>query len=445
MYVKDFLQKQLDIDLVAKYVKQYINPQTFINENMKFLNKYGPSLTNEKNVWDLKREIIDYKLKIATKNKSKLNNDPRTYPFVDITDTLRQYVKDVDTSKGYVQYITNKDSLITRCIYNGKICLPFKHCFVYINYSQDSKCILDIKDNEDGTYAGTLYTYWNVEQLVQVKFNIYRNENDWCIEINFIPKQKPLGQELTNISTLLLGLQNIDKQYAKESDLMEQDPLYVSNVQLAFSVRILLYILSCYETSNLYKVNKDGTDIFVYTNGNTDYLEETYQQCSYELQDNWIVDGYWKFLPQGQLGKDKHGKSIKGLTWVVPYNTDSQTIEHKGYKSNSVKIHAIQRARERYNIDLTPVDLQNIVNECLAGRCHKLMVKDKFGIIRDTITLGTKDGCYRINYKDTIIDFVLKKKKINKQYRVATLLPKPKDTKTLCINSKDYATIKGEI
>ena len=74
MYVKDFLQKQLDIDLVAKYVKQYINPQTFINENMKFLNKYGPSLTNEKNVWDLKREIIDYKLKIFKNDDAcKLN------------------------------------------------------------------------------------------------------------------------------------------------------------------------------------------------------------------------------------------------------------------------------------------------------------------------------------------------------------------------------------
>lgn len=437
MLIKDFIAEQPSNEKLSFYVKQRIPIRTFLQECFNYADKFD--LLKEINAYDLKDQIISYKQKVS---KAKLINKP----FVDVSPCIKYHMENDDVSYLKLNYTDNRKTINIQLLYDGIICLPFKTCYIYVNCGDMIKQVMDITDNEDGTYKGILYTYCGFNQLTQFNFNISRKENYdcWLVDLNFSCGQRPLGQTLSNITTLLFCMRGLNYETAEKSQILDMDVVQAGIAENAGCIPVMLKLLSAYKTNLLYKVIHRNSDIFVYSN-NTDidkYINKIYPNCNIELQDNWIVDGYYKFLPLSQLGKDRNGKPLKGFDWIIPYENQIQLMESNNQSTNTVKIHALQRAKERYNLDLTNEDLQSIIKDCLAGKCNKLLVKNKFGQIKHTVK-PNKEGCYRINYKGNIIDFVLGKQ--NKQYRIATLLPKPKDTQSLCIDSKDYATIKGDL
>lgn len=64
--------------------------------------------------------------------------------------------------------------------------------------------------------------------------------------------------------------------------------------------------------------------------------------------------------------------------------------------------HPIQRARERYGLELTTLDLKEIVELILAGKAKKIdYSKNVFGFPHDA-------NCYRLRYKGKMIEPAIK-------------------------------------
>lgn len=86
--------------------------------------------------------------------------------------------------------------------------------------------------------------------------------------------------------------------------------------------------------------------------------------------------------------------------------------------------HAIQRAKERYNLDLTQEDIEYICKFCLAGNAGPpLLTKNIFGELKNySVHTGR---IYRMEYKGQIIEPVIKKTKGKNEVKCATINPPP--------------------
>ena len=169
------------------------------------------------------------------------------------------------------------------------------------------------------------------------------------------------------------------------------------------------------------------------------YLKKEYPDWKYERLNSWLIDGYWEFKSSNFVGADQNGKIKKGMTWITPYEkVNKQVAESNGQHSNLVPIHALERAKERYNLDLSIEDLDNILEDCLKGNATKLSVRNKFGKVQTT---KGKIGCYRVKYKNTYMDVALAHGLERKSARVATFLPKPKDINFNIIDNRELNEI----
>ena len=169
-------------------------------------------------------------------------------------------------------------------------------------------------------------------------------------------------------------------------------------------------------------------------------MKEQYPDYTYEKLTGWLVDGYWKILPKNEYGHNMEGKSIKGIDWVKPYsNIEGQKVNSGTQEASLVPNHAIQRAKERYNLDLTETDLQEMATMCIQGKATRLNIRDKFGRIQSP-KKQFKNGCYRLTYKDRLMDLYLSNS-IDHIYRVGTFLPEPAEPNIPIVEGKVFREI----
>lgn len=439
-------------ELVCKYMSfdEYMKQDIAFGVNIRKFQRHVFTATSAQD------KIVDYKIKMAMKHGKALKNDPRTRAFIDISDCLTRYLDDKNEIRICSnKYGYNREELTIHYEYDGKICLPFNNCFVYTRFQQELAHIMEIKDNEDGTYSGTFWAFLRLEKVLQMSFKIEREDNHWLIKIDIILKQKPLGQTLTNLGVIFNYLSTLNKEECKPDSKATQRKLECYNdwVGVMFSnfsagIIPMLSYLSSYKSKVVYKLTNEDKHSYVYSDkvgeGLNNYLTENYPDFKPEKINGWLVGGNWNFLNPKEYGKNKNGKSIKGLDWNDPYKNhkEEQVVESNEQKTRLIPIHALERAKQRYNLDLSSEDLQNIADECLKGHAVKLSVRDKFGKLN---TAKGKKSCYRVNYKNNFLDVVLSDSQDSNSYRIATFLPKPSDIKFNVIDSKDYNEVMKDV
>jgi len=308
--------------------------------------------------------------------------------------------------------------------------------------------VVEIEDNEDGTYSGTFWTMTTRERIIQMSFEIKREEFDWVITLHMPSLQKPLGQCTTNISTLInlvAGAEKDNTFICVDDETREEKLKYFKDyigyyfADFTFNIAPIISYLSSYRSKVVYKLTKEN-NIYVYSdNAGEDveeYIKENYPDYTYEQLTGWLVGGYWNFLKPNEFGVNSKGKKIKGMTWITPYDDKKDTIESNEQVTRYVPNHALERVKQRYNLDLTSQDLQEIAKACLKGKnITKLSIRDKLGRL---YTPNGIKGCYRVPYKNNIFDVVLSRGIDSRSYRIATFLPKPKELNCAIIDSKDY-------
>ena len=107
-------------------------------------------------------------------------------------------------------------------------------------------------------------------------------------------------------------------------------------------------------------------------------------------------------------------------------------------------MHALERAKERYNLDLTKEDLCQIAKRCFKlDGATKMGVKDAHGHFK---TMKGAAGPYKLEYNGTLICVVLMKStnEKDKRYYVGTFLPLPEDRNVNYISSKLYRELTRE-
>lgn len=108
-------------------------------------------------------------------------------------------------------------------------------------------------------------------------------------------------------------------------------------------------------------------------------------------------------------------------------------------------MHALERAKERYNLDLNKEDLCQISKRCFKlDNVTKMFIKDAYGHFRK---MKDAEGPYKLVYKNTLVCVVLlkSKNKRDKRYYVGTFLPLPKDKNENFISSKIYREVNKEL
>lgn len=440
---------------MRKLAMKYITYEEWARENAAFGSKLNTIQNDFYSATEILDNIVSYKTKMALKHNKLVKDNPKTKAIIDVSDCLERYANDIGMYKSKVGgYKATKDALYLGFLFNGKICLPFKKCFVYTQLINSYSAVLEITDNENGTYSGTLWNCQKLGKLIQLSFNIERYEYEWGITVKMPLRQKPLGQILSNASVLLntigmltkedLDINGLRIQYALETF---KDMFGYQFSGIATHIQLILSYLSSYKSKSVYKLSKDESNIYVYSDQVGEcidkYISENYPDYSSERIDGWLVGGNWNFLNPNEYGVDKNGKKIKGMTWNDPYKNhkNEQIVEANEQTTRLIPIHALERVKERYNVELTQEDLQEIANECLKGHATKLTVRDKFGKLN---TAKGKKSCYRVKYKKNTFDVVLSDSHDKNSYRIATFLPKPKD-KYPVIDSKDYMEVMTDV
>lgn len=442
-------------------VKQYLSKDVFDRQLLNKLKMLEGINTKPKYAHEFLNQILDYKWKQAIKNGKTLKNDPRKRAFVDISDCLLESGKldskynkyDLCKIYGEHEYGETKDSFITKLNYKGNICIPFDDCYIY-TCNDLMGCIIDLKTKDDGKYSGIMYYLFPDYTCIQSSLLIERDvDNTWQIIIDVTKMQRPLGYPMCNVAALLsiLIFGNFEKfisyfDYEVTDDLSSFVPRF--NSSLSRMLLDALNYLGTYKSKYVYKLTKDNNTMYCYTTELGDnvkeYMQDHYPQYEYEKLDGWIVNGYWKILDSKETGKDKQGKPIKGFNWITPYSNEESTQVVSGeQQSNLVPIHAIKRAKERYNIDLTLQDLQEITKRCIKGKdVTRLTVRDKFGMLPKK---DYKSGftCYRLKYNNKYMDVVFEQFKGNK--RITTFLPPPKEPQYPIIDSAVYNKILQDV
>ena len=397
--------------------------------------------------------IHKYQTNVAKKSKKPTKNSVKEKAIVDLMDGLQQFADEgLDyrvAPKGF-KAGTNYDSVFITVPYSGNICLPFRNCLIYSHLKDITFIVVDIKDVGEGYYSGKFYTVIAGDALCQYNFGISRVDGQWMIAIEMPKRLKPLGQDLCNIGGVLCSMSAMpDSMFDDMTEMGHGNVVGAYMAEDAKTLIALLSYLSSYKSKHLYELNGESS-YYLYSNSSEqvdEYIKTHYPRCDYKKVEGWIIDGYYKFLPEKEYGKDRDGKRLQGLDWVVPYKDDYKEEQKQIAVSNSqtatiVPIHAIERAKQRYNMELSTDDLNNIANEILAGRdIKKLTVKDKFGRL---YTSKNELGCYRIKYKNKYMDVVLSRCADKNSYRVATFLPAPEDVKSPIIDSKDYKSIMAD-
>lgn len=407
------------------FTRRFINPDLFTSqlaEQAKNLKEEDLILDNIKPIYD---KIVNYKISKA--KKGKISNDPRQKAFVDMSDCISSLAESKTKFKGDLNYLhQHHDKMIICLHYNGNICIPFSNCFIGSHLPDRVTQLLDIKDNLDGTYSGNMYYCLSFNKLVQASVKIFPDKNSWAIEYTFNYFQKPLGQSLSNITAIL---ETLYFNYELGDNLEEM--FHILFREFTVNGTGMFQYLDYYKNKIVHK----SDNLYVYGNNIKEYMEKHYPDLKYEKLDGWLIKGYWKFIDG--IGKDQQGKPIKGLDWYVPYsNIEDKKLILNNLETRLIPNHSLDRVKQRYDINLTEEELSYIQTECLKGRCKKLSIKDRFGRIQN---MDGKKGCYRINYKNKYLDFVLSK--YGKDYRISTFLPEPKDPKYLTVDSKVYYDI----
>lgn len=386
----------------------------------------------------IKDQIFSYKKKVAQKNKKAINTQGA---FLDITDCIKQAHEQNLQGGCYTAVVNQKDCVYTLMKHYGNICLPFKNCYIYLNQN-DSSYVLEILDNEDGTYKGKLYCSLPFKSFIQLSFVIRREEDYWSCICELNKNLRPFGQIMSNNSCVIHALMCVKEEHTKDLVDEQDQELYANFVKYQFAMKVfeILKQISSYKNKQLYKV---GNDMFVYSQRNTilEYINKMYPNQHIEKQEGWLVNGYWKIIPESEYGKDRKGNKIKGLDWIVPYEQEEkQEITTNNQTTNLVKLHALRRAKERYDIDLTMEDLQNIVDLCINNKAKTLFITNKFGQLKCAVK-PNKAGCYRVWYNHMYLDVALEYDSNIKKHRVSTFLPKPTDIQCTTITSKAYLEV----
>lgn len=433
-----------------KLVSKYMNFMDYIKMEVAF-GKYMPKYQRDiYTATDILNKIVSYKVKMAVKNGKTLKNDPRKKAFIDISDCLSRY--NTDDCKFHIKTVgfgSNKDGMGIEFKHTGKIVLPFKNCFVYTQFDKVFGQVMEITDNEDGTYSGTFWLISRLEKIIQMSFHIRRVDYDWHVKLIMKYHQKPLGQVFSNIGVIFNHLSVAEKDDYDIDGLKSRLENYGDYVGALFSmyssgILLMLSYLSSYKSKVVYKLDnkyvysdKIGEDI-------ENYMSENYPDITPERIKGWLAGGNWDFLNPNDFGVDKNGKKIKGMTWNDPYKNhkNEQIVESNEETTRLIPIHALERVKERYNIDLSQEDLQEIANECLKGHATKLTVRDKFGKLN---TAKGRKSCYRVKYKKNIFDVVLSDSMDKNSYRIATFLPKPKEINYTVIDTKDYNEVMKDV
>lgn len=428
-----------DLQMITNIIQRYMSMSEYVRYISTTVVKDEAYKQNVKYCLNNLDQIIKYKLQVS-KGK-KINNDPRDKAIIDLSDMLVNYSHKSNEKPLIYDVTGNRDSINIKGRYYGKLSVPFDKCFIFTQVPNIVSQVVDFNHDGKGNYSGCLYIFLTGKFVIQYSYSIKRVEDYWHVELNLPIKQKPFGTTCPNIMGLIHQLLNSSNEIYEE--YKEVYPNYTIEramaADIATGMLAVFEMLDSYKSKYIYSVEKDK-HIYLYTDKKdiTEYIDTHYNGFSYKLLDQWLVNGYWDFLPNKELGRDKEGKPIKGLNWVVPYEKEQKdVVSTNGQQSNLVKVHAIQRAKERYNLDLTIEDLKEVLNMVISGNCKKLTLRDKLGRLKTPKGMGAP---YRINYKGATMDVAIDRGR-DKSLRVATFLPKPKDAQCTIIDSKDYNTI----
>lgn len=430
-------EQQIPYKELKSIILKYMTIEEFLHGAIgKMMYNPGEDLNYHSNLINIDR-IAEYRIKTAKNGKVK---DPRTKAIIDFTDILMSYTRKPINSfeRDYIDYDREQLKVIYK--YFGKLSLPFDNCIIFTQVPDKVGQVVEITHDLRGNYSGNFYLFAKFGGVLQAKVDIKRKDNYWQITFTLPFRQKPLGTPINNIGVIVNMLALCPYQYRDE--LMQHNSHmaleHLTASDMFTGLICILESLDSYKSKFIYKVHKNTINVYLYTDklNVRDYIGEHYPGFDYEQLDSWIVNGYWEFC-KGQSGKDKNGKLITGMNWVVPYETESTDVEVNGQQAKSVKIHAIERAKQRYNLDFTNEDLKQIADECLkTGKI--LSIKDAMGRVK------TSKSCYRIKYQNNILDVALDYG-LDKSVRVATFLPKPKDVNYTIIDSKQYNEIQNDI
>lgn len=455
------MEKPKALTLINNELRHFLPPQEVGRQLLNLFTNLNPHTLRMCNAFEMQKKIKDYRNKVALKHKRVQKKDISECAFIDISPMTERYntenIHYEGVNKMYVNLNRTNTALLVNLHYTEKIQLPFDKCFIHAQLEEHYAMTIEIEDNKDGTYDGNFYTVlWDNQITIQSKFHIERVENHWEIQVKTEFNQRPFGGVNTNLISLAATVYNTFlsknetqlKEFQNAMKKLELD----TNIELfhqsyAASILDALLYLNAYKNKIVYKVSNKEANIFVYSNkleqDTLTYINKKYPNCSQEKIDGWIVNGNWNFIKPTEYGKDRNGKPIKGLDWVIPFiHIENKELNSNKQSARIVPIHPIERAKERYSLSLTEDDLSSIADECLKGHATKLSVRDKFGKIHSSFG---KEGCYRLKYKNKYLDVVLSSAKDGNSYRVATFLPAPKDIKYNIIDNKDYNTILKDI
>jgi len=448
------------IKRVRAVIERYMPMSTFMKEleaQSKFSDYERSTITP---AFLIKEKIVNYKLKQAKKKgKVEIKNDPRKKAFIVLSDSLEKYshnIKLENASETEIKQTIDKvynsnhgervyvykdaDNLYYVMSFKGHICLPFPECFIYTTLGSLSQ-VIDVKDNGDGSYSGSVYMFSDPDMCTQMSFNIVRHDWEWKFVFQMSLGQRPLGQGLSNLAFHLFCMTN-GKPEVTENLKNLKDPLGSISSDIPYAVINCFKYLSSYRCKMMYQVSKDES-FFVYSEKSgekiEEYIKERYPEHSFHKVEGWLANGYWKFLQPNEFGSDAKGKRIKGMTWEIPYEKKESLVTSGEQTTRLVPIHALERAKERYNMDLTSEDLEVIMEQCLKGKdVSRLAVRDKFGTPHSP---RNELGCYRLKYKGQVIDVALAKGLDRGSYRIATFMPRPENVDFLIRDSKDCSEV----
>lgn len=434
-------------------IRKYGSYNAFCEQTTAYVNKYGLDDT----IGDAKtcrKEILAYKLAMAKKHAKSIKQESF---FVDLSDADTKDITDniLNLRKAQWKIRETSDELSVNSTYLGNVCLPFRSCYVFAQVKDLINAVIDINALPNGEYHGCIYSRVAKARYIQVEFKITHNfegnfTKEWNIIYTLRKHCRPLGGIVSNLNSLLAAFLNFDEKAAKETLQGGKHVIVEVLGAILDMLPICLSYLTSYKSKLLYEV-KDDTSYFVYANDNSNieqYIEEHYPKSTYEKVEGWLSTGYWKFLEKGQSGKSFDGKTISRLDWIEPYANDYKAEQKKSVSSNGqqnilIPMHPLERLKDRYGVDMTSEDLNNIVKQILAGRdVKKLSIKNHVGMIK--MAKGIT-GCYRVQYQGNCYDLVLSRCSDVDSYRVATFLPKPTDIHSLVVDSSVYNKIQQDI
>lgn len=431
-------------DTIKPIITKYMRLEDFIRSSASLIVKDGVYKGIEmKYCLSNLDQIINYKLKVS-KGK-KLNNDPREKAIIDLSDMLSSYTNKRHDGRLIYDINCKRDEINVEARFTGRVCIPFEKCFIFTQVPNVVSQVIDIQHDLKGTYTGSVYLFLPKGLYIQMSMTMFRENNYWKMLFRIPTGQRPLGTTCPNIVSIIQYMLGCGEKLKEEYDVCypEQPLEGALCADMITGVIAVFEMLDAYKNKYVFNVKNDNRNVFLYTNKKDieEYINAHYNGFQYTMLDQWLINGYWKFISLKDNGKTKDGKPIKGLDWVSPYNeVDKDIVNVNGQQTSLVKAHAIQRAKERYNLDLTFSDLTELLNVCFHGG-KKLTVRDKLGRLK---TVKGKKGPYRVNYKGMTLDVAVDKSPMDKTYRIATFLPKPRDIQTTIIDSKDYNIIMGD-